>query len=127
MDDETNKNRKGNTFSIVLYIFSGLALALGAILLFLLLGAARAVTGYDIFFQLAGIAPLAQVILHPLQVGLINVGILVCIFMLAIAGLLFTAGRLIARQASLAERVRVLEEKFETLHTSHSDLKEEDK
>lgn len=59
MDGETNKNRKGNTFSIVLYIFSGLALALGVILLFLLLGAAHAVTGYDTFFQLAGIAPLA--------------------------------------------------------------------
>jgi hypothetical protein len=98
----------------VLYIFSAVALALGALLLFMLLGAARAVTGYDMFFQLAGVEQLAPVVLRPLQAGLINVAILVFVLMLAIASLLFTSGRLLARQTTLAERVRVLEEKIET-------------
>jgi hypothetical protein len=111
MSGEEHRSRARNAFSVVLYILSALTLALGALLLFLLLGAARAVTGYDIFFQLAGIEQLAQVVLRPLQVGLINVAILVFVLMLAIAGLLFTSGRLVARQASLAERVRALEQK----------------
>lgn len=112
MGVEKHRRWKGNAFSVVLYVFSGLALALGALLLLLLLGAARAVTGYDVFFQLAGIEQLAPAVLRPLQAGLINVGILMFVLMLAIAGLLFTAGRLVARQASLAERVRALEEKI---------------
>jgi Na+-translocating ferredoxin:NAD+ oxidoreductase RnfE subunit len=113
MTGEEHRSGRRNAFGVVLYIFSGLALALGALLLALLLGAARAVTGYDMFFQLAGIEQLAQVVLRPLQAGLINVGIVVFVLMLAIAGLLFTSGRLMARQASLAERVRALEEKIE--------------
>ena len=39
-----------------------MALVLGVLLLFLLLGTARAGAGYDMFFQLAGIEQVAQVI-----------------------------------------------------------------
>jgi hypothetical protein len=99
----------------VLYVFSGLAVVLGVVLLFLLLNTAQAVRGYDIFFQLAGIAQLAQLILRPLQNGLNGMAIFVFILMLVIAVLLFIAGRLVARQARLVERVRVLEEKMEML------------
>lgn len=39
------------------------------------------------------------------------------VLMLAIAGLLFTSGRLVARQARLAARVRALEETINTFRT----------
>jgi hypothetical protein len=115
MRDEEHSSKPWKAYSLVLYIFSGLVLALGVLLFFLLLSAARSVAGYDMFFQLAGIEQLAPLILRPLQAGLINTGILVIVLMLAIAGLLFTVGRLVARQADLAERVRALEAKIEAL------------
>jgi hypothetical protein len=114
MSGEEHESRKRSPLSVVLYIFSAVALALGALLLVLLLGAARAVTGYDMFFQLAGVEQLAPLVLRPLQVGLVNVAILVFVLMLAIASLLFTSGRLVARQANLADRVRALEERINT-------------
>ena len=107
MSDDVQR-KQTSPFSLVLYILSGLVLILGVLLLFMLFGAAQAVTGYDMFFQLAGIEELAQAVLRPLQAGLINISILVFVLMLAIAGLLFTAGRLVARQAGLSERVRLL-------------------
>ena len=117
MGGEEHRRWTRNVLSVVLYVFSALALALGALILLLLLGAARAVTGYDMFFQLAGVEQLAPVVLRPLQAGLINIGILVFVLMLAIAGLLFTSGRLVARQARLAARVRALEETINTFRT----------
>jgi len=112
MSLDKHKTIKRSPLSLVLYVFSGLALALGAILLFLLIGTARSVAGYDIFFQLAGVEQLAQVVLRPVQVGPINIGGLVFVLMLAKGGLLFTVGQLVAHQANLTDRVRVLEEKI---------------
>jgi hypothetical protein len=102
-----------NALSVTLYVFSGLALTVGVLALVLLLSASRNVTDYDAFFQLAGIGQLAPLFLRPLQVGLMDIGIGVLFLMVTISGLLFAAGRLAARQAELAERVRALEEKFE--------------
>ena len=113
MNDGRRESKTANPFSVVLYIFSSLAVVLGVVLLFLLLNMARGVGGYDVFFQLAGIQQFAQLILRPLQAGLTNLGILVLVLMLAIASLLFTAGHLVARQARLIERLRVLEGKME--------------
>lgn len=110
---ETNQTgKKKNGLSVALYVFSGLALALGVLALLALISSAGAVPGYELFFQMAGIPALAGMILRPLQSALINLGILLFVLMLAIAALLFTAGRLVARQVSVAERVRLLEEKL---------------
>jgi hypothetical protein len=112
MNDREATRKKSNPLSLLLYIFAGLAFLLGVVLLIGLIGSAQAVPGYEMFFQLAGIEELAGVVLRPLQAALTNLGILLFVLMLAIAALLFTAGRLVARQVSLAERVRALEEKI---------------
>ncbi|MCO6450472.1 MAG: hypothetical protein J5I90_06745 [Caldilineales bacterium] len=112
MNDIEHRRSARNALSVVLYVGAGLALALGVLLLVALIGAAQAVMGYDIFFQLGGFGQLAQAILRPLQSGLITVGVILFAIMAAIAGLLFTGGRLAARQAGLAERVRLLEEQM---------------
>jgi len=117
MVNKENKSRTGIVYSLVLYIFSGLMVVLGALVFFLLLGAARAVIGYDMFFQFAGLEELAPAILRPMQAGIINMAILILVFMVATAGLLFTVGRLVAQQAKLSERVGALEKTIETFKT----------
>ena len=73
---------------------------------------ANAVTNYDIYFQMAGIMQFAQIILRPLQVGLINLGIIVFVVLIVLSMLLASAGWFIRRQSSLLERVEVLEDKL---------------
>ncbi len=101
--------------SVGLYIFSGLALALGVLLLVSLIGASNAVPANQIFFQMMGLGEMAGLVLRPLQSALLNLGILLFVLMSAIAALLFTAGRLAAAQRSLLERVHQLEEKVEAM------------
>jgi hypothetical protein len=78
-----------------------------------LLSAPRTVDNFALFFQLAGIEQLAPVFLRPLQTVLTYTGIVVSVLVSMIAALLFAAGRLTARQASLNERVRALELKLQ--------------
>ena len=111
-------NKPGKTATLLLYIFSGLVPALGALLFLLLLGAARSVAGYDMFFQLAGLGQLAPLVLRPLQAGLVNIAVLVLVLMLALAALLFAVARLASRQADLAQRVCALEEQVASLPPS---------
>ncbi len=103
--------------SVVLYAFSGLALALGVVLLVGLINASNALPANQIFFQMMGLGEIAGLVLRPLQSALINLGIVLFVLMSAIAALLFTAGRLTAAQRSLLGRVRQLESKVEALAT----------
>ncbi len=115
MNDSAKRTTTMNVFSLLLYIFSALALASGALLFLLLLGASRSVANSDLFFQLGGLQQLAPLVLRPLQAALINTGVVLFVLLLTIAVLLFAAGRLVTSSADLAKRVRALEDKIKTL------------
>ena len=115
MTNKTNKMRSGLKFSLLLYIFSGLVLILGIAALVLSLSASRSILNNDIFFQLAGFGEIAQLILRPVQAALINVGIVIFLFFLVLAGLLFAVGRLLDRQTSLLKRLEEVENRIESL------------
>ncbi len=112
MSETIHKKKPANTLAVILYVFSGLAAALGILLLIAMIsGAAGVVPSFEMFFVMAGLGQIAGLILNPLRSALINLGILLFVLMAAIAALLFTAGKLLTRQATLAERVARLEEK----------------
>jgi len=113
MNDAEHGKSKRYNFSLVLYIFAGGVLTIGIVLLISLLSISAQVMNYELFFQLAGMEQLAQVVLRPLQAGLINTGIVLFALMLVIAALLFSVGRQASQQARLIERVRILEERIE--------------
>jgi hypothetical protein len=112
MREPTTINKSYNTFAIILYVCAGLAAAIGVLLLVVMISSASGLPGLEMFFQLAGIGQLAGLVLNPLKSALINLGILLFFLMLAIGVLLFATGKLVARQASLSERVARLEEKL---------------
>jgi hypothetical protein len=112
---ESRVHRHRNVISVLLTIFSALTFIGGTVLLIALIGSAQAVPGYEMFFQLAGIPNLAGMVLRPVQAVMINLGILLFVVMSAIAALLYTAGRLVARHADLVERVRGLEDRVTAL------------
>jgi hypothetical protein len=110
MKKDKDLNRFGTVFSIVLFIVAGLIFVFGVVLLLLFINMANGVTGYSIYFQMVGIAELAQIVLRPLQAGLINMGIIIFVMLLVLSLLMASAGWVIRRQTNLLERIIVLED-----------------
>jgi cytochrome b subunit of formate dehydrogenase len=113
MTQDKHKTRFGKGISTALYVLAGLMLIFSVVLLVILLSTANAVQSYDIYFQMMGIGELAQMILRPLQAGMINLGILVFVVLLIFSVLLAAAGWLLGRQTRLVERVEALERRLE--------------
>ena len=103
-------NRFGTIFSTILFVIAGLIFVFGVVLLFLFINMANGVTNYSIYFQMVGIVELAQIVLRPLQAGLINMGIIVFVMLLVLSLLMASAGWMIRRQTNLLARVMILEE-----------------
>ena len=98
--------------SMLPYFFAGLSLILGILVTFYSVGASRSVISNDIFFQLAGLEEMAQIILRPIQAVIINVGIAISLFLLLFAGLLYAIGRLLDRQGDLTKRIQEIENRI---------------
>lgn len=110
MKKDKDLNRFGTVFSIVLFIVAGLIFVFGVVLLILFINMAKGVTSYSIYFQMVGIVELAQIVLRPLQAGLINMGIIIFVMLLVLSLLMASAGWMIRRQTNLLARVMILEE-----------------
>ncbi len=123
MDKREIRSNKKSTFSMVLYILSGIMAVLAIVLVIFVISTAQGIMNNDIFLQLAGIGELARIILQPLRAGLINLGIFLGVIVLAFAAILFIAGRLLARQVQLQSRVESLEEIVR--HLSNDGIKPE--
>lgn len=106
--------------SMLLYIFACLSLILGIVTILYSVAASRSVISNDIFFQLAGLEEIAQIILRPIQAVIINVGIAISVFLLLFAGLLYAIGRLLDRQGDLIKRIQEIENR---VNSSNPQLK----
>jgi len=113
MAREKHATHIGKGISIALYVLAGLMLLSGIVLLVILLSSANSMQSYNIYFQMMGIGDLAQMVLRPLQAGMINLAILVFVVLLIFAVLLACAGWLSGRQTRLVERVVALEQKLD--------------
>ncbi len=113
MNKVKNPNRFGAAFSTIFYIAAGVIFVFGVVLLIVFINMANSVVNSNIYFQMLGIGELAQVILRPLQAGLINLGIIVFIILLVLSVVFASAGWIIRRQSSLLARITVLEQKVE--------------
>jgi len=113
MAREKHATHIGKGISIALYVLAGLMLVFGIVLLVILFSSANSVQSYNIYFQMMGIGDLAQMVLRPLQAGLINLAILIFVVLLIFAVLLACAGWLSVNQTRLVERVAALEQKLE--------------
>lgn len=110
----TNKqNRKSNVLSMICYIISGVLIITALVLAVFIAPFSRSVMDFQIFFQLAGLEILANTLLQPLQALLINAGIFITLLTLLFAFIIYLAGRILARQSNLQDRIRLLEEKVE--------------
>ena len=112
MNNISNDHQKKNGLSLVCNILAGILL-LAAIAIFIMtLTSSQSIMNNQIFFQLAGIEALSAIILRPLQSAFVSAGIILASITLIFALILFLAGRVIAKQLSLQERIQLLEEKF---------------
>lgn len=106
------QQKKSNVLSIICYIISGTLVLTTLVLAVLIAPFSRSVMDLQIFFQLTGLETLANALLRPLQALLINTGILIAILTLLLAFIIFLAGRILAHQSNLQERIQLLEEKI---------------
>lgn len=111
MTQDKNKTQLGRGIGMALTVLAGLMLIFSVVILVIVLTSAQSIQGYDIYFQMMGMGELAQVVLRPLQAGMINLGILIFIVLLTFSVLLAAAGWLVNRQSRLAARIAALEEK----------------
>ena len=112
MNQISNDHQKKNGLSLACNILAGILLIAAIAIFIMSLTSSQAIMNYQIFFQLAGIETLSAIILRPLQSAFVSAGIILASITLIFAFILFLAGRIIAKQVSLQERIRLLEEKF---------------
>ena len=111
MKTPDKQQKKSNVMSIICYIVSGALVLTSLVLAVMIAPISHSVMDLQIFFQLTGLETLADALLRPLQALMINAGILIAILTLLLAFIIFLAGRILARQSNLQERIRLLEEK----------------
>ncbi len=113
--DHMTKEKATSTGSVVLYVLATIAALTGLVAMLFILSFSDALRS-NAFMLSAALGPLADLLFQGLQSVAQTVGVIVLVIMLGIGGLLFVAGKLIARQVSLAARIARLEQ----LEAEHS-------
>lgn len=92
--------------SIGLYVLAAIVLIAGVILSLSLFNARGAMQGFSFLFQTPALQPFIGLAVQVL----VSVGNILLVISLVLSAVLFTCGLLLARNLSLSERVRRLEE-----------------
>ncbi len=113
---EKTTRKPTNVFSILLFIFSGITLVLSMISLISALSSSGAIESQvGLIMGMVGLGQLAGLVINPLRSLVVTIGGAAALMLFVLSALLFTAGLLLNRNRTLADRVTRLEEELELL------------